>query len=155
MTSVIMAVVMMFAMLGVTAFAEGSLSLSYVGYNNKMTVKGTYSDCDQNHVISDGQFKLNVKTSITLKFNVSVNRATILFYKSNETDPRASFTTPAYFPGMPSTMETSITLNKGIYDVKVCSCSSTSDVSGNFEIRYVSAIGNIDRKISDQGVSVE
>ncbi len=143
-TVIIMAVVMMFATLSVTAFAEGNITFYPSGSVGNMSVKIEYDDCNSAGIMSTpAMFTLNRKITCPFKFSVSVPRATIKFYKNNEGEACKTFTTPTYVSGMPSTLNTFIELEAGKYTVSICSTDSTKRVSGYFEIGNISSVGTI------------
>ncbi len=143
-TAIIMAVVMMFAALSVTAFAEGRITFYPQGSVGNMSVRIEYLNCNSAGAMSTpAVFTLNNKTRCNCKFTVAVPRATIKFYKNNEAIACETFTTPAYVLGMPTTLTTYMELGAGQYTVSVCSTDSTKRVSGYFEISDLSSIGTI------------
>lgn len=143
-TTVLMAVIMTFAALSITAFAEGNITFYPSGSVGNMSVKIEYDDCNSAGIMSTlSMFTINSKTACPFKFTVSVPRATIKFYKNNEGAPCKTFTTPEYVLGMPTTLSTHIELEAGKYTVSICSTDSSKRVSGFFEIGNISSVGTI------------
>lgn len=136
--AVLMAVVMMFAALGVTAFADGGVSDIYnYGSPGRYTVRITYKDCDDDGATTPLKlFKLESEKWVNIRFNTTTPRTEIKFYRNGSANECATFTTPQYVSGMPSTLTSSISLQAGSYRVGVCS-DGDSTVSGVIELYYV------------------
>lgn len=140
-TAVLMAVIMMFVALGITAFATSYVKLYPQGSATNMSVKVEFNDCNYSGVRSTpATFTINSKRSCSVTFTTSSPSATIKFYKDKEDKPSVTFTTPKYFSGMPSTLDTGIELGAGTYTVAVSSASQFNTVSGYFIIRDVSRV---------------
>lgn len=139
-TAVLMAVIMMFATLGITAFASGTLTFSSSGSAGHFTVKITYSDCNYaGKTTGSSYFTLDNDKTLNLKFTTSVPSSTIRFYRNDEDEAYAEYTTPAYVSGMSSTLTTSIKLKAGNYKVGISSAEYAT-VSGYFEISTVDGV---------------
>ncbi len=135
-TAVLMAVIMMFAALGVTAFAGGSLTFTSVGTAKGYTITITYKDCDSNGMTSGSSyFELDNEKTLNLKFTTTIPSSTIMFFRNGESEASKTFTTPTYVSGMPNTLTTSVKLKAGKYTVGVKSDDSAT-VGGSLEISY-------------------
>lgn len=139
-TALLMAVIMMFATLGVTAFAA-SVEIYSMGPATDMSAKIVFTDCDHNGTRSTpAQISISTPRTCKLTFTTSTPSATIKFYKGDSDTPSATFTTPTYVSGMPTTLETYIDLGAGDYTIAVSSASSLKRTSGYFIVGSVSGI---------------
>ena len=138
-TAVIMAVIMMFAALGIVAFAAGTVIFSKLsGDKGNYTIRVEFTNCDLGGETSGSQsFTLDTNRSCPITFTTTVPQSTITFYKGGT--EVTSFTTPTYVSGMPSTLTTYKDLSAGTYTVRVSSESGSKTVSGHYDIQNVSS----------------
>ena len=147
-TAVLMAVIMMFAALGINVFATGVLTQSYgmkdavpyyqcsysVDGNLRLSGHGKNAGAMENnsfYVTADGTYKVSFGNSGTYG-------TTVRFWKkgtwSTTGTADVSLSIPAHSPGMPGTLTTSVKLKQGYYDVEIICNSYGQTSAGSFTL---------------------